>query len=95
MLKFKQPASRFALVGVFVAQSAGRRARGGDGCGALRVPRHRARGGARTRASRRRPRARSSSSADGMNGDLHASAEYRAAMVSVMAARAVEAALAT
>jgi carbon-monoxide dehydrogenase medium subunit len=33
-------------------------------------------------------------SADGMNGDLHASATYRAAMVSVMAARAVAAALA-
>ena len=33
-------------------------------------------------------------SAEGMNSDLHASADYRAAMVSVMTARAVEAALA-
>ena len=32
--------------------------------------------------------------ADGMNSDLHGSADYRAAMVSVMAARAVEKALA-
>ena len=31
---------------------------------------------------------------DDINGDLHGSAEYRAAMISVMAARAVEAALA-
>ena len=31
--------------------------------------------------------------ADGLNADLHASAEYRSHLVSVMAARAVEAAL--
>ena len=32
--------------------------------------------------------------ADGINGDLHGSAEYRAAMISVIASRAVAAALA-
>ncbi|MEE8439902.1 MAG: hypothetical protein V3S07_09955, partial [Micropepsaceae bacterium] len=32
-------------------------------------------------------------SPDGLNSDLHASAEYRAHLISVMAARAVEAAL--
>jgi len=31
--------------------------------------------------------------ADGLNSDLHASAEYRAHLVSVMAKRAVEAAI--
>ena len=46
-VKFKQPASRFALVGVFVAQTRGRRARRGDGREGQRVPRHRDRGGAR------------------------------------------------
>ena len=33
-------------------------------------------------------------SADGLNSDIHGSAEYRAAMISVIASRAVAAALA-
>ena len=46
LLKFRNPASRYALVGVFVAKRV-RRARRGDGRGRQRrVPRHRLRGGA-------------------------------------------------
>jgi carbon-monoxide dehydrogenase medium subunit len=89
--KFAQPASRFALVGVFVAQT-------GSG---VRV----AVTGAASAVFRCKPLedalAKSFSadaakavkvSADGMNRDLHGSPEYRAHLVSVMAARAVTAA---
>ena len=92
-VKFKQPASRFALVGVFVAQTAG----------GVRV----AVTGAASSVFRCKPLedalARSFTpeaakavkvSADGLNADLHGSAAYRAAMISVMASRAVAAALA-
>lgn len=89
--KFAQPASRFALVGVFVAQT-------GSG---VRV----AVTGAASAVFRCKPLedalAKSFTadaakavkvSADGMNRDLHGSPEYRAHLVSVMAARAVTAA---
>ena len=92
-VKYKQPASRFALVGVFVAQTAG----------GVRV----AVTGAASSVFRCKPLedalARSFTpeaakavklSADGLNADLHGSAAYRAAMISVMASRAVAAALA-
>ena len=88
--KFKQPASRFALVGVFVAQTP-------DG---VRV----AVTGASSHAHRAEvleealgndfsPSALDSVTipADGLNSDIHASAEYRANLVKVMAIRAVEA----
>jgi len=91
--KYRQPASRFALVGVFVAQ----------GAGGVRV----AVTGAKSSVFRARaiedalaasftPAAAKAVKlpSSGINGDLHASPEYRAAMVSVMAARAVERALA-
>jgi carbon-monoxide dehydrogenase medium subunit len=91
-IKYKQPASRFALVGVFVSQ----------GAGGVRV----AVTGAKSsvfRASAIESALQASFTpaaakavklpADDMNSDLHGSAEYRAAMVSVMAARAVEKAL--
>ena len=92
-VKYTQPASRFALVGVFVAQTAG----------GVRV----AVTGAASSVFRCKPLedalARSFTpeaakavklSADGLNADLHGSAAYRAAMISVMASRAVAAALA-
>ena len=87
-VKFKQPASRFALVGVFVSQ----------GAGGVRVAVTGAKACAYRDAALEAALARSFTpeavkaikvSADGMNADLHASVEYRAAMVSVMAARAV------
>jgi carbon-monoxide dehydrogenase medium subunit len=92
-IKFKQPASRFALVGVFVSQ----------GAGGVRV----AVTGAKSHVFRVKamedalaasftPEAVKGISvpATDMNADLHASAAYRAAMISVMASRAVAAALA-
>ncbi|MFZ4649717.1 MAG: FAD binding domain-containing protein [Rubrivivax sp.] len=91
-VKFKQPASRFALVGVFVSQSAGgvRVAVTGAKSTVFRATEIEAALNASfTPAAARAVKL----SAAGINGDLHASAEYRAAMVSVMAARAVEAAL--
>ncbi len=91
-IKFKQPASRFALVGVFVSQGAQRRAR--------RLSRgQRPAPTARPRSKRRSTKSFTPDAAKavkvnatGMNADLHGTAQYRAAMVAVMAARAVAAA---
>jgi carbon-monoxide dehydrogenase medium subunit len=92
-VKYKQPASRFALVGVFVSQ----------GAGGVRV----AVTGAKSSVFRAKPIEDALSKsftpeaakavkmpADDINSDLHGSAAYRAAMISVMASRAVAAALA-
>ena len=92
-VKYKQPASRFALIGVFVAQTAA----------GVRV----AVTGAKSHAFRAKAiedaLAKSFTAAaakavkmpvDGINSDLHGSAEYRASMIGVMASRAVAAALA-
>ena len=92
-VKFKQPASRFALVGVFVSQGAGgvRVAVTGAKSSVFRAGDIEA-----ALAKSFTPAAAKAVKlpADGMNSDLHGSADYRAAMVSVMAARAVEKALA-
>ncbi len=91
-MKFVQPASRFALVGVFVAQAA-------DG---VRVAVTGAAGGGVFRCKPLEDALGKSFTADaakavkvdkaGMNNDLHGSPEYRAHLVAVMAARAVTAA---
>jgi aerobic carbon-monoxide dehydrogenase medium subunit len=90
-IKYKQPASRFALVGVFVSQGAGgvRVAVTGAKSSVFRVPELES-----ALSKSFTPDAIKSVklSAAGMNGDLHGSAEYRAAMIVVMAARAVAAA---
>ena len=92
-VKFKQPASRFALVGVMVAQGAsGVRVAvtGAKDC----VFREPALEAALSREfSAQAARACRVPAAD-LLIDLHASAAYRAAMIPVMAARAVELALA-
>lgn len=92
-IKYKQPASRFALVGVMVSQGAGgvRVAVTGARTHAFRVPQIE-----EALARDFRPEAVSGIRLDpaGYNSDLHGSAEYRAAMVTVMARRAVEKALA-
>jgi aerobic carbon-monoxide dehydrogenase medium subunit len=92
-VKFKQPASRFALVGVFVSQ----------GAGGVRV----AVTGAKSSVFRATALEQALSASftpeaaqavvmpsTDINSDLHGSAEYRAAMISVMASRAVASALA-
>jgi carbon-monoxide dehydrogenase medium subunit len=86
--KFKQPASRFALVGVFVAKGKGgvRVAVTGAGPGVFRA-----------KALEDKLAANWSGAAcDGvkidagnLSGDLHGSAEYRAALIPVLAKRAV------
>ena len=91
--KFKQPASRFSLVGVFVSQGpAGTRvAVTGAGAGVFRASELEAKLAADWSAAALQG---ATVPAEGLNSDLHGSAEYRAAMISVMAGRAVEAILA-
>lgn len=92
-IKFKQPASRFALVGVFVSQGAGgvRVAVTGAKSTVFRVTAME-----QALAKNFTPEAARSVvvPADDINSDLHGTAAYRAAMISVMAGRAVAAALA-
>lgn len=90
-VKLKQPASRFALVGVFVSQGAAgvRVAVTGAKASVYREPALEA---ALGRSFTPEAAQAVQLGAEGMNADLHASAAYRAAMVSVMAARAVAAA---
>jgi carbon-monoxide dehydrogenase medium subunit len=90
--KLRQPASRFAIVGVFVAEfdDAVRVAVTGAGAFVYREPALEAALTTSFTAAAARAVALPS---EGLNSDLHASADYRAAMVCAMAARAVERAL--
>ena len=91
-VKFKQPASRFALVGVMVAQGAsGVRVAvtGAKDC----VFREPALEAALSREFSAQVARACRVAATDLLSDLHASAAYRAAMIPVMAARAVELAL--
>ena len=90
-MKFPQPASRYALVGVFVAETDGgvRVAVTGAGPCVFRVAEMESALAANFSAD---AIAGVSVSADGLNSDLHGSAEYRAHLVGVMARRAVAAA---
>lgn len=90
--KFINPASRYALVGVFAAQTGGgaRVAVTGAGQdGVFRVPEMESALGANWS-----PEAVAGVSVDAgtLNADIHASAEYRAHLITVMAKRAVAAA---
>ncbi len=91
-VKFKQPASRFAMVGVFVAQfgSGVRLAVTGGGNGVFR---HAGLEAALAKAFTPDAASGVSIDADDMNGDIHGSAAYRANLVGVMARRAVAKAL--
>ena len=87
-VKFKQPASRFALVGVCVSQGAGgvRVAVTGAGPCVFRVPAFEA---ALAKSWSAAALEGLTVSAEGLNSDLHASAGYRAHLVGVLARRAV------
>ena len=87
-MKFKNPASRYAMVGVFVAESTSgmRVAATGAGPCVFRIP------------DMERALGKSFSSdavkgikvpAAGLNTDIHASAEYRSHLITIMAQRAV------
>jgi carbon-monoxide dehydrogenase medium subunit len=92
-VKHKQPASRFALVGVFVSQGAGgvRVAVTGAKSSVFRA---KALEDALTRSFTPEAAKAVTLGTEGINSDLHGTAAYRAAMISVMASRAVAAALA-
>src|SRR5213596_4108464 len=91
-MKFKNPASRFAIVGVFVADFGGKVRVGVTGAGPCAF---RQTDMEKALASKFAPEsvANIKVKADGLNSDLHASPEYRAHLITVMAKRAVEAAL--
>jgi len=88
--KFRNPASRYAIVGVFVAktQAGVRVAVTGAGASVFRVPEMEA-----ALAKSFTPDAIKDIAIPdgGLNSDIHASAEYRAHLVTVMARRAVAA----
>jgi len=92
-MKFKNPASRFAIVGVFVADFGGGKVRvavtGAGACAFRQAEMEKA------LAAKFAPESVASIKVkpDGLNNDLHASPEYRAHLITVMAKRAVEAAL--
>jgi len=89
--KFPNPASRYAMVGVFVARTGGgvRVAVTGAGPSVFRVPEmEKALAGNFSADAVKSIKVPSKN----LNSDLHGSAEYRAHLVSVMAARAVAAA---
>ncbi len=91
-VKFRQPASLFALIGVFVAQTdAGVRVAvtgGGNG-----VFRHAGLEQALSSSFTPEAAAAVKIDADDLSSDLHGSAAYRAHLISVMAQRAVKACL--
>jgi carbon-monoxide dehydrogenase medium subunit len=91
--KFRNPASRYAMVGVFVAKTANgvRVAVTGAAPSVFRQAEMEA---ALTKSFTPDAVAGIKVSADGLNADLHATAEYRAHLVTVMAKRAVARALA-
>jgi aerobic carbon-monoxide dehydrogenase medium subunit len=92
-IKFKQPASRFALIGVFVAQTDGgvRVAVTGGGNGVFR---HKGLEEALNKSFTPEAAAAVKISADDLSSDIHASAAYRANLIGVMTQRAVAKALA-
>ena len=87
--KFRNPASRYAIVGVFVADTAAGVRVAVTGSGASGVFRATEIEKALTASFTPDAAGAVKMSAHGLNSDLHADAEYRAHLISVMAKRAV------
>jgi carbon-monoxide dehydrogenase medium subunit len=91
--KFPNPASRYAMAGVFVAKTASGVAVAVTGAGQNGVFRHKAFEAALTESFTPEALNGIETPVDDMNADIHASAVYRAHLVGVMAKRAVAAAM--
>ena len=90
--KFPNPASRYAIVGVMVAQTGGETraaVTGASQSGVFRAADIEAALGGNLNADAAKA---VKVSADGLNSDIHASAEYRAHLIAIMASRAAAAA---
>jgi carbon-monoxide dehydrogenase medium subunit len=87
--KFRNPASRYAIVGVYVAKTSGGVRVGVTGASQSGVFRHTEMEQALTANFSPDAIAGITTPADGLNGDIHASAEYRAHLIGIMAKRAV------
>src|SRR5215469_2193537 len=90
-MKFPNPASRYAIVGVFVAKTGGGTRVAVTGAGPV-VFRQKEMEAALGKSFTPDAVANIKVSPSGLNGDIHASPEYRAHLVTVMAKRAVAAA---
>lgn len=88
-LKFKQPASRFALVGVFVARTDSGVRVAVTGAGSGGVFRHKGLEDALGKSFTVASAASVKIDATDLNSDIHASAAYRANLISVQTQRAV------
>jgi len=91
--KFRHPASRYALVGVFVAKRSGEIRVAVTGAGANGVFRWAEAEAALAKSFVPQSLEGLAASQDGLNSDIHADAEYRAHLIGVMARRAVKAAV--
>jgi len=91
-VKFPNPASRYAMVGVFVAKGPKGVRVAVTGAGQNGVFRHSAYEQAMAKSWSAAALDGVATPADGLNSDIHASAEYRAHLVDVMAKRALAAA---
>lgn len=90
--KFRNPASRFALVGVFVAKTANGARVAVTGAGSSGVFRWKDAEAALAKGWDAKSVEGLKASPNGLNADLHADADYRAHLVGVMTKRAVAAA---
>jgi carbon-monoxide dehydrogenase medium subunit len=88
-MKFNQPASRFAMTGVYLAVTDGGVRVAVTGAGSGGVFRHTGLEDALNRSFTPQAAAAVTIDASDLNADLHASAAYRANLISVLTQRAV------